>query len=69
MKMKKLLIVYMAVILPAGSTVFAAVMPPWRGDVGSTYQQWSFSGSSLTPPPDVVDNDFGTREHGHSLER
>jgi hypothetical protein len=55
------LILCAAVILGTTSSALAALTPPsWYGDEGSTHQQWSFSDSSLTPKPDVLDNDYGT---------
>jgi hypothetical protein len=33
--------------------------PPWRGEPGTTFQQWVFSDSNPTPPPDLVDNPYG----------
>jgi len=59
--MIKRLILCAAVMLGTGSAALAGLIPPpWYGDDGSTHQQWSFSDSSLTPQPDVVDNDYGT---------
>ncbi len=59
----KLLVLCVAVLLAAGSTSFAALeleVPEWRGTEGSTFQQWSFSGPDLNPPPDPgFDNDYG----------
>lgn len=61
--MKKLLLI-ICVILVLGrvSTVQAAVVPPWRGNVGSTYQEWSFStGDSISAPDDGGNgNPYGT---------
>ena len=59
-KILKIVILCTAVILGAGSTAFADLVPPWRGDDGSTFQQWDFSTNNPTPPPDVVDNPYGT---------
>ena len=65
-KKLKLLTLCLAVILAAGSTSFAALeleVPEWRGDDGSTFQQWSFSNDSLEPlPDDPFDNDYGPPE-------
>lgn len=33
--------------------------PSWRGDEGSTYQQWEFLTDDLTPPPDYLYNPYG----------
>lgn len=59
--MKKLLILCVAVLLGAGSSARAmdVIPPPWRGDPGSTMQQWEFSVFDLTPAPDVVRNPYG----------
>ena len=46
------------IIIAAGSPVFANLVPPWRGEEGSTYQQWDFSTDDTTPPPDVVSNPY-----------
>ena len=58
---KKLAIVCMVVILGAGSVASAVyvVVPPWRGDEGSTFQEWTFSSPETNPPPDNVDNPYG----------
>jgi len=58
-KILKIVILCTAVILGAGSTAFADLVPPWRGDDGSTFQQWDFSINNPTPPPDVVYNPYG----------
>jgi hypothetical protein len=34
--------------------------PTWRGQAGSTLQQWEFSTDSATPAPEVVTNPYGT---------
>lgn len=57
-KIFKIVILCTAVILGAGSTAFADLVPPWRGDDGSTFQQWDFSTNNPTPPPDVVYNPY-----------
>ena len=52
-----------AVLLMAGASAVRAddLYPPdWRGDPGSTYQQWEFSTDNTTPPPDDVVNPYGT---------
>lgn len=33
--------------------------PSWRGQSGSTLQDWSFNGSSATPSPETVNNPYG----------
>jgi hypothetical protein len=58
-KKLKLLTLCLAVILAAGSTSFATLVPEWRGTEGSTYQEWSFSNDSTTPAPDSSDNPYG----------
>ena len=59
--MKKLLIICLLVFLTAGSVAFADDLfpPPWRGEEGSTYQEWSFWEDNTTPTPDFVDNIYG----------
>ncbi|UCE99233.1 MAG: PEP-CTERM sorting domain-containing protein [Planctomycetota bacterium] len=57
--MKKLVVLSLAVILGTGATVFANVVPPWRGDEGSTWQQWDFSSDSTNPDPDDGSNPYG----------
>jgi hypothetical protein len=57
--MKKLFVISLMIIIAAGSPVFADLVPPWRGEEGSTYQQWDFSTDDTTPPPDVVSNPYG----------
>ena len=34
--------------------------PSWRGQSGSTLEQWTFAANSLTPAPDTVSNPYGT---------
>jgi len=59
--MKKLMILCVIVFLGAGSIALAidVVPPPWRGEPGTTMQQWEFSVFDFTPAPDVVRNDNG----------
>jgi hypothetical protein len=33
--------------------------PPWRGQPGTTYQQWEFLTPDDQPPPDFVSNPYG----------
>jgi len=35
-------------------------IPPWRGEPGSTRQQWEFDTSDVIPTADIVDNDYGS---------
>jgi hypothetical protein len=58
-KKLKLFALCLAVILTAGSTSFATMVPTWRGTEGSTYQEWSFSNDSTTPVPDSSNNPYG----------
>ena len=46
------------------STGLATVINPpvWRGSVGSTYQEWSFSTSDTSPVADDYNNSYGTPE-------
>ena len=58
--MKRLVAVIAILVLCSnvyGTLVDLDNAPSWRGDVGSTYQAWSFSDATL---PDVVQNDYGT---------
>jgi len=59
-KMKKRVIVSVAVLL-AAATAFADdwFPPPWRGQDGSTFQEWRFLTPDLIPVPDVVINKYG----------
>lgn len=59
--MNKLIIVCVLILL-TGSMALAmdVYIPPWRGAEGSTYQRWEFSTDDLMPPPDVVNNPYGT---------
>lgn len=45
----------MAVLLTAQSIAFADDLfpPPWRGEGGSTFQEWDFSTDNITPLPDL----------------
>jgi hypothetical protein len=38
----------------------ADTAPSWRGDPGTTFQQWDFTGNSLTPAPNLLTNSYGT---------
>lgn len=56
--MNKLVItVCLAVTLTISST--ASAVPDWRGNPGSTYQEWQFDSSNLEPAPNVVNNPYG----------
>ena len=59
--MKKLVVVCIAVVLATGSMAFADDLfpPPWRGDEGSTFQEWGFGTPDPFPMPDFVDNPYG----------
>jgi hypothetical protein len=59
--MEKLFVISLMIIIAAGSPVFADLVPPWRGEEGSTYQQWDFSADDRTPPPEEgnVYNPYG----------
>ncbi len=35
------------------------LVPPWRGDDGSTFASWDFPTNDSTPAPDVEDNPYG----------
>ncbi|MHC4221795.1 MAG: PEP-CTERM sorting domain-containing protein [Planctomycetota bacterium] len=60
--MKKLILLCCLVLL-AGSTATASLVPPWeRGAPGTTYQEWSFSQDEHIPQPDSVINPFGPPE-------
>jgi len=65
--MKGLVIVFVVVMLGAGSTVFADDLfaPPWRGGDGSTVQGWGFSSPNTVPSPDI----FDTNPYGAPLVR
>jgi len=56
------LITVCVVILLTGSMALAmdVHIPPWRGAPGSTYQRWEFKTDDLMPPPDAVNNPYGT---------
>jgi hypothetical protein len=34
--------------------------PPWRGQPGTTFEEWEFSTSNPVTPPDVFNNPYGT---------
>lgn len=36
------------------------VKPSWRGDEGTTYQQWTFDDNNNPAGPEVINNDYGT---------
>jgi hypothetical protein len=39
-----------------------AVAPCWRGQEGTTYQEWHFDASTNPTPPDMATNPYGTAE-------
>lgn len=47
----------LAITLTTGS--IASAIPEWRGDPGSTYQEWYFDSSNTEPVPNVVNNPYG----------
>ncbi|MHC4623184.1 MAG: PEP-CTERM sorting domain-containing protein [Planctomycetota bacterium] len=58
---KKSVVLLVIAILGMGSSAFAVVEPPWRGDDRSTFQEWDFSTGDLNPAPNpqTLDNDYG----------
>jgi hypothetical protein len=36
------------------------IQPPWRGQDGSTYQEWRFDTNANPAPPEVINNPYGT---------
>lgn len=59
--MKKLLIIAAVLILSIGGTVQGTWAPPWRGDEGSTLQEWTFTtGALISNPDDGYYNPYGT---------
>lgn len=58
---KLITIACLAVTLAIGSIASAhdVVIPPWRGNVGSTYQKWEFSNPDTMPAPDAISNPYG----------
>lgn len=58
---KKILPLFI-VTLTLVATSYGIITPPvpeWRGNEGTTYQQWLFSTDTKMPAPDTVDNPYG----------
>ena len=49
-------------LLLAASSVWAddLISPPWRGDDGTTYEEWSFDTGANPATPEVWNNPYGT---------
>lgn len=52
--------VVLACLAVAGLAQAAVVVPSWRGDAGSTYQEWLFGDDSNAASPDTAANPYGT---------
>jgi len=46
-------------LLSAISAAHDLVPPPWRGQDGTTYQQWRFDDADNPALPEVIDNSYG----------
>lgn len=59
--MKQLLIFSAAVIVVVAlsGVAQANLVPPWRGEAGSTLQGWNFGSSIITPQPQMLLNPYG----------
>ncbi len=55
---KLIIIACLAVTLTISST--ASATPEWRGNPGSTYQEWQFDSNDTDLDPDIFSNDYGT---------
>jgi hypothetical protein len=51
-----------AVLCCVASAVFAddLIQPPWRGQSGTTFQDWQFSTGANPAAPEVIQNPYGT---------
>ena len=61
--MRALAVGSMVAVLAVGSGLAVAddlFQPGWRGDPGSTYQQWTFDGDDNPAAPEVSLNPYGT---------
>ena len=56
---KKIMFVCAAASILLCTTASAVVVPTWRGNEGSTWQQWDFSSNSTSPSPDAGHNPYG----------
>lgn len=48
-----------SVILPSAAQADDLFPPPWRGQAGTTFQEWTFPDANQTPAPDSVNNPYG----------
>ncbi len=59
--MRMLAVMLTFVVVAVGSAWADDLYPPaWRGQPGSTFQQWEFSTPNPTPLPDLMLNPYGT---------
>ncbi len=61
MKPTRIIACIAVLVFAAGNAVFADDLnpPPWRGQPGTTFQEWLFSTDNPTPSPDLVNNLYG----------
>lgn len=60
MKRLVVLTVSIFVFLPTLAAAHDVFAPDWRGQEGTTYQEWRFDNDANPAAPDVIDNDYGS---------
>lgn len=60
MRLRGMFVLCAIVVISASS--FAGFVPDWRGDLGSTYQEWQFNTGENPTAPDIDENSYGFPE-------
>ena len=58
--MRRIILVALCVLSLASISQAAMLAPAWRGDAGTTYQEWGFSTDANPVDADIYDNIYGT---------
>jgi len=53
-----ILFIFISVLVSTSSAIIEPLVPDWRGNDGTTFQEWSFWDNNPTPAPDNVDNPY-----------
>ena len=53
------LVVSISLFMPIGADAHDLVRPDWRGQEGTTYQEWRFDNDANPAVPEVINNDYG----------
>ena len=54
-----ILFIFVLALVATSTAITEPPVPDWRGNDGTTFQEWSFSDNNPTPAPDNVDNLYG----------